>query len=193
MIKKKIILASSSPRRKELLSKLGIDFEVMDSGYMEDMNLKMKPTALAKYLSMGKAKAVAMKNNNCIIIAADTFVVLDGKIIGKPNSKDLAIKMLLNLNNRTVQIITGLSIMDTYSNKNFSEIVIGKVKFRKFSKSEAKNYIKHGESLDRAGAFAVQGLGAVLIERVTGDFNSIMGLPLFKVAKILNKLGVKIL
>lgn len=193
MQKKKIILASTSPRRKELMTRLRINFEVMDSGYEEDMTMKMLPVALAKFLSMGKAKAVAAKSKDCIIIAADTFVVHGNKLIGKPHTKEAATKMLNSINNKTIKIITGLAIIDTCSNKTFSEVEIGEVKFRKFSKSEIKNYVASGEPLDRAGAFAVQGLGSVLIEKVSGDFNSIIGLPLFKVAKILTKLGVKIL
>lgn len=193
MQKKKIILASTSPRRKELMTRLRINFEVMDSGYEEDMTMKMLPVALAKFLSMGKAKAIAAKSKDCIIIAADTFVVHGNKLIGKPHTKEAATKMLNSINNKTIKIITGLAIIDTCSNKTFSEVEIGEVKFRKFSKSEIKNYVASGEPLDRAGAFAVQGLGSVLIEKVSGDFNSIIGLPLFKVAKILTKLGVKIL
>lgn len=193
MQKKKIVLASTSPRRKELMTRLRIDFEVMDSNYEEDMTLKMLPVALAKFLSMGKAKAVAAKSKDCIIIAADTFVVHGNKLLGKPHTKEAATKMLNSINNKTIQIITGLAIIDTCSKKTFSEVEIGEVKFRKFSKSEIKNYVASGEPLDRAGAFAVQGLGSVLIENVSGDFNSIIGLPLFKVAKILTKLGVKIL
>lgn len=190
---RKVILASTSPRRKELMDRLRIDYEIIDSGYQEDMTLKMLPVALAKFLSTGKAKAVATKNKDCIVIAADTFVVHKNKLLGKPHTKEVAAKMLNSINNKTIQIITGLAIIDTCSNKTFSEVEIGEVKFRKFSKSEIKNYVESGEPLDRAGAFAVQGLGSVLIQKVSGDFNSIMGLPLFKVAKILTQLGVKIL
>lgn len=193
MIKKRILLASTSPRRKEIMSRLGIDFEIVDSGYEEDMSLKMLPVTLAKYLSMGKAKAVNTNGDDCIVVAADTFVTLENKVMGKPHSKEEAIKMLRSLSDKTVKIITGLAVIDTCSKKFFSEIGIGTVKIKKLSKSEIINYVESGEPMDKAGAFAVQGLGGVLIEKVSGDFNSIMGLPLFKVAKILTQLGVKIL
>ena len=193
MANKKIILASTSPRRQELMSRLKIDFEIVDSGYDEDMSLKKTPITLAKFLSLGKAKAVADRYKNSIIIAADTFVAFENKVMGKPHTAEVATKMLRSLSGKTAQIITGLAIIDTTTNKCFSEVEVGKVKFKKLSKSEIENYIKSGECLDRAGAFEVQGLGGVMIEKISGDFNSIVGLPLFKVAKILTKLGVKIL
>ncbi len=193
MIQKKVILASTSPRRKELMSRLKIDFQIVDSGYEEDMSLKMLPTALAKFLSMGKAKKAAKNYKDSIVVAADTFVTMGNKLLGKPQTKEVAVKMLQSLSNKTVQIITGLAIIDTSTNKHFSIVEIGKVKIKKLSKSEIENYINSGEPMGHAGAFAVQGLGGVFIEKISGDFNSIMGLPLFKVAKIFTKLGIKIL
>lgn len=193
MKQKKVVLASTSPRRKELMNRLKIEYKICDSGYEEDMGLKMLPTALAKFLSMGKAKTAAAKHNDCIVVAADTFVAMGNKLLGKPKTKEVAAKMLRTLSNKTVQIITGLAIIDACSKKQFSIVEVGKVKIKKLSKSEIENYIASGEPMGHAGAFAVQGLGGVFIEKISGDFNSIMGLPLFKVAKILTKLGVKIL
>lgn len=190
---KKIILASTSPRRRELFGKLRLLFTVEASDYEEDMTLKMPPLKLAKTLSYGKALAVAKKHQSGIVIGADTFVVFGNQLLGKPKSALEAKKMLEKLSGKRVDILTGLTIIDVASGKRVNTTDITKVYLKKLSKREINNYIASGEPLDKAGAFAIQGLGAVIIKKIEGDFMGAMGLPLFIVAKELKKLGVDVL
>ena len=190
---KKIILASTSPRRKELFTKLGLPFEIESSDYEEDMTLKIPPIKLAKVLSYGKAAAVAKKHKEGIVIGADTFVALKNHLLGKPKDKAEAKIMLKKLSGKRVDILTGLTIINISTGKKVSLTDIVKVYIRKLSESEIDNYIASGEPLDKAGAFAIQGLGAVIIKRIEGDFQSAMGLPLFILAKELKKMGINVL
>jgi len=189
----KIILASTSPRRKELLRQIGLEFEIVASDYEENMSLAMKPKVLVKYLSNGKAMSVARNYHEGFIIAADTFVVLKDKLLGKPRTAIEARKMLQQVSGRQVSILTGLTVYDVKKKKKISRVVEAKIFIKKLSDSEIKNYIKTGEPLDKAGAFAVQGVGAVLIKRIEGDYSGIVGLPLFELAEILRRFGVGIL
>lgn len=190
---KKIILASTSPRRKELFGKLRSPFVVEASDYEEDMTLKMSPIKLAKFLSYGKAAAVAKKHKSGIVIGADTFVVFNDHLLGKPKNKMEAKKMLKKLSGKRVDILTGLAIIDIDSGKKINTIDVTKVFIRKLSSQEIDNYVASGEPMDKAGAFAIQGLGAVIIKRIEGDFMGAMGLPLFILAKELKKFGVNVL
>lgn len=189
----KIILASTSPRRKELLKQIGLDFEVASSDYDEDMNLDKSPKVLAKYLSNGKAVAVAAKYKEGIVIAADTFVVLGDKLLGKPHTASVARKMLRQISGKKVSIITGLTVIDIKKKKKISKAIEAGIFIKKLTDKEINNYIKAGEPLDKAGAFAVQGVGAVLIKKIEGDYSGIVGLPLFELAEILKKMGVNVL
>lgn len=188
----KIILASASPRRKELLEKTGIPFIVEVSDYKEDMNLKLKPLELAKELSRGKAEAVARnhKDEDLLIIGADTFVVLKGKILGKPHTPERAKKMIKEMSGKAHSVITGFTIIDAKSGKEISKAVESKVVFRKLTNEEIENYVKTGEPLDKAGAYAIQEFGAVLIERIEGDYTNIVGLPLPALIEELRKFGI---
>lgn len=190
---KKIILASTSPRRRELFAKLRLPFAIEASDYEEDMSLKMPPTKLAKFLSLGKADAVAKKHKDGIVIGADTFVAFNNHLLGKPKSKAEAKLMLQKLSGKRVDILTGLTIIDIRSGKKVSVTDIVKVFIRKLSESEIDNYIASGEPMDKAGAFAIQELGAVIIKKIEGDFQSAMGLPLFILAKELKKFGIEVL
>lgn len=189
----KIILASTSPRRKELFAKLRLPFIIEAPDYEEDMTLKMPPLKLAKVLSNGKAMSVAKNHKTGIVIGADTFVVLNNKLLGKPKSEAEARKMLVSLSGKRVDILTGLTIIDVKSGKKVSFTDITKIYIKKLSPSEINNYIASGEPMDKAGAFAIQELGAVLIKRIEGDFMGSLGLPLFTLAKELKKLGVAVL
>lgn len=190
---KKIILASTSPRRKELIGKLGLSFEVEASDYEEDMSLKMSPSKLAMFLSKGKAMSVAKNHKTGIVIGADTFVVLGNKILGKPKSTQQAKVMLRDLSGKRVDIMTGFTIIDVVSGKKISRVNTVKVYIDKLSDGAIKNYIASGEPMDKAGAFAIQGLGSVIIKRIEGDFTGAMGLPLFALVRELKKFGVKVL
>lgn len=190
---KKIILASTSPRRKELFGKLELPFTVEASDYEEDMALKMSPRKLAITLSHGKALAVAKKHEDGLVIGADTFVVFNNHLLGKPKNKIEAVKMLEKLSGKRVDILTGLTIIDIASRKKISTTATTEVYIKRLSKQEINNYIASGEPMDKAGAFAIQGLGAVIIRKIEGDFLGAMGLPLFVLAKELKKFGVSVL
>jgi len=190
---KKIILAFTSPRRKELLEKLKIAFQVVASDYEEDMNLKLKPVELAKHLSQCKAEVVAKKYKNHIIISADTFIIFGNELLGKPHIKSKAKEMLKKISGKQCLAITGFTIIDSANNIIISKASKTKIYIKKLSTSEIDNYIKSGEPIDKAGAFAVQGLGSVFIEKIDGDFFNIVGLPLNALAKELKKVGVNIL
>lgn len=190
---KKIILASASPRRKELFGKLGLPFTVEATDYEEDMTLKIPPLKLARILSSGKAMAVAKKHRGGVVIGADTFIVHDNRLLGKPKDEREARKMLRKLSGQRVDILTGLTIINIDSGKKVSLTDITKVYIKKLSPKEITSYIKSGEPMGKAGAFAIQGLGAVIIKRIEGDFMGAMGLPLYILAKELKKMGINVL
>ncbi|OGF25072.1 septum formation protein Maf [Candidatus Falkowbacteria bacterium RIFOXYB2_FULL_47_14] len=189
---KKIILASTSPRRKKLLDQIGLRFKAVASGYEENMDLKMKPADLARYLSSGKARAVAKKYRNAIIIAADTFIALKNEILGKPGTDKQARITLKKISGRTLEVITGLTVIDTAADKEVSRAVITKVSVKKLGKDEIDAYVRTGEPLDKAGAFGIQEKGAVFIKKIDGDYSNVVGLPLGELFSILKKMNRKI-
>jgi septum formation protein len=190
---KQIIVASKSPRRKEIFEKTGLPFIVEESHYREDMSLSLSPTELAKYLSQEKAKAVAEKNSNAVIIAADTFVVLEDTILGKPHTPEKAKEMLRMLSGKINLVITGVTILDTETKNMESFVDQASVSIKQLTESEIDHYVQSGEPLDKAGAYAIQGLGATFIEKIEGDFYGVMGLPLFQVVERLKKFGIEVL
>jgi septum formation protein len=189
---RKIMLASASPRRKEILRKTGLNFSTCTSDYKEDINLSLKPRALAKFLSRKKAETVARKYKNAIIITADTFIVFKNRLLGKPHTDKEAKKMLNMLNGKAHSVITGFTIMDTASKKILSRSVETKVYFKKLGRKEINAYVRSKEPLDKAGAYAIQGLGSVFIERIDGDFLNVVGLPLLALTESLKKFGITV-
>ena len=190
---KRIILASSSPRRKELLEKIGLKFEVEPSNYKEDINSWSEPHELAREVSLKKAEAVASKHKNAIVIAADTFIVFRGKIMGKPDTEAEARKMLMTLRGKSHSVITGFTILDTDRNKVLTKSVETIIHIKNLTPEEIDAYVKSKEPLDKAGAYAIQGLGSVIVERIEGDYFNVMGLPLSALAEGLKEFGVRIL
>ena len=190
---KKIILASASPRRKEILGRTGLKFSVRSSNYKENLKIKMEPGKLARYLSRKKAEAVAHNCGNALIIAADTFIVVDGRVLGKPRSLKDAEQMLKKLSGRSHRVITGFTILDTETQKSLSRSVSTTVYFKELSREDILAYIRTGEPLDKAGAYAIQGIGAVLIEKISGDLSNVIGLPLAALMESLKKFGIDVL
>lgn len=188
---KKLILASTSPRRKEILSKTGLAFEVVPSDYEEDMTLDMPPEELAEFLSAGKAMAVASKNPGAIVIAADTFVVHEHHRLGKPHTPERAKEMLEMLSGKAHYIVTGVTIVAGDQVCSFHEKT--SVHMAELSEALIDQYIATGEPLDKAGAYALQELGAMLIEKTEGDFFNAMGLPLRRLVHELRAFGVEVL
>ncbi|MBN1191097.1 MAG: septum formation protein Maf [Dehalococcoidales bacterium] len=190
---RKIVLASASPRRKELLEKIGLKITVDPADFQEDMHPDLKPEGLAKYLSIGKAGSAARKYPDAIVIAADTFGVLRGKIIGKPGTADEARLMLMSLSGRSHRVITGFTIIDTAGHKSVTRVVETRVFIKQLSPMEILNYVKTGEPLDKAGAYAIQGLGALIVDKIVGDYYNVMGLPLKAMAESLREFGISVL
>jgi nucleoside triphosphate pyrophosphatase len=191
--KRKIILASASPRRREILALTGLDFQVDAGDYEETMDLPLEPHELARFLSRQKAEAVALKYGNALIIAADTFLLFEGGLLGKPRDERDAKRMLGRLNGRSHSVITGFTVLDTAKKQSFSDSVETKVYFRHLTAKEIFSYVKSGEPLDKAGAYGIQGLGALLVEKIEGDYFNVMGLPLGALARSLKKFGIRIL
>jgi septum formation protein len=189
---RKIVLASESPQRREILEMTGLKFTVCASDYEEELDLKLTPRALARFLSRKKAEVVAGRYKDAIIIAADTFIVFKGRLLGKPHTDEEAGKMLQMLNGRAHSVLTGFTIIDTDSNRALSRSVATRVYFKKLGCQEISSYVKSGEPLDKAGAYAIQGLGAALIHKIEGDYFNVVGLPLNAVKENLKKFGVRI-
>lgn len=192
MADKKIILASTSPRRKELLSETGLVFEIIAADYEEDMTVPLSPEELVLHLSRGKADSVALLNKDAIIIAADTIVALDGVVMGKPHTKEKAKEMLKMLSAKTHQVFTGLTIIDATSDKIVSRAVSSQVIFKKISDEEIDEYVDTGEPLDKAGAYAIQGLANKFIEGIEGDRSNIIGLPMATLLEELKNFGISV-
>lgn len=188
----KIILASTSPRRKELLRQIGLAVTVMPSDFEEDMSLNLSDAELAKTLALGKAKSVAKRLKKGVVIGSDTFIVFKKERIGKPKDKNDARKILKTLSGKTMKIYSGLAVIDLEKKKEFTDCEITELKLKKLSKKEIENYIKTGEPLDKAGAFAIQGRGAVFIQKINGCYSNVIGLPLYKLYLILQKSGIDI-
>lgn len=190
---KQLILASASAARKEILERAGVDFTVQASKYEEDMSLDMQPKELAIHLSRGKARDVALEYKNALILGADSFAALDGRLLGKPANPEEARQMLQSLSGRCHIFITGFTIIDTGINKEYSEAVETKVYFRKLNGEEIGNYLAKENVLNNAGAYIIQGLGGALIDKIDGDFSNVMGLPLSRVAAALKEFGLDVL
>ena len=184
-MKKNLILASASPRRRELLEKAGLQFIVVASNYEEDMTLRLSPPELVKFLSQGKAEAVRAAHPNSLILAADTIVVLGNQILGKPHTPERAKEMLTALSGTNHSIITGFTVLDSGSGKSISDAVETKVMFKKLSERQIDEYIATGEPLDKAGAYAIQLGGARFVERMEGDYANAIGLPVTEVLQAL--------
>jgi len=190
--KVKLILASGSPRRIELLKMLGCKFQIISSKDEEGINPRLSPIENAKRISRLKALNVASKISEGIVIAADTMVVLGKKILGKPKNKKEAEKMLRNLSGKEHRVITGLAAVNAETKKIMQDVVITKVRFRKLSKNLIDKYIATGEPLDKAGAYGIQGKASLLVESIKGDYFNVVGLPLNALNQLLEKFGMSL-
>lgn len=185
-----IVLASASPRRRELLTMLGVkDFKIIPAEGDEIIEEGLTPAEVVCALSRSKADEVSKKcGPSDVIIAADTIVVLDGDILGKPSDKNDAFRMLTLLSGRAHSVFTGVTLMR--GEKVFVEFEQTLVRFRNLTEREIEAYIENGEPMDKAGSYGAQGIGALFIEGIEGDFFNVMGLPLCRLSKMLEQLGV---
>ena len=182
----KIILASASPRRKELLETAGAEFEIIVADVDETVPEGTLPEDAAVMTAEKKAVAVAENHRNSIVIGADTIVVAGGKILGKPADKADACRMLSMLSGIEHQVITGVCL--ACADKKITFAQVSKVKFYDLTDDEINTYVETGEPMDKAGAYGIQGKGCVLVEKIEGDYFNIVGLPVARVMKELNKL-----
>lgn len=179
----KIILASASPRRKELLSYLNIDFTIIPS--KKDENASGSPEEVVKSLALQKASDIASKYKDCFVIGADTIVCLDNKVLGKPKNKDDAFRMLSMLSGRKHRVLTGVCVYSPISKEFRIEYDSTDVYFDDLSDEEINAYIATGEPFDKAGSYAIQGIGGAMISRIDGCASNVIGLPLPLLKKML--------
>lgn len=187
----KIILASASPRRRELLGNMGLDFSVLVSEADEDsVDKGVPPEIYVEELALLKAATTAkaiIDNKKAIVISADTIVVNNGEILGKPADRADAARMLRELSGRTHRVYTGFCVMRLSDAYTVCENVCTEVTFRPLTDEKIERYINSGECMDKAGAYGIQGLGAMLVEGIKGDYFSVVGLPVSALAAVLEK------
>ena len=182
-----IILASASPRRKEILKNANVKFKVMSSS-IEELTLENEsPCQMVMRLAFEKGMDIASSQKSDLIISADTIVVLDDNILGKPKDDIHARKMIINLSGRNHQVITGISLINLDNNKKIIDYVISNVKFKNLSEQDVNDYITTKEFLDKAGAYGIQGYGALLVDEIQGDYFNIVGLPISRLSDLLKK------
>lgn len=183
------ILASGSPRRKEILSAAGVKFSVLVSDADESAVNKDAPVGIyVQELALLKAAAAAkyvLKKKDAVIISADTIVTLDGKILGKPRDEDDAFDMLKSLSNRAHEVYTGYCVMRMSDGFTVCSSVKTEVLFKELDDDLIRRYIRTGEPMDKAGAYGIQGKGAILAEKINGDYFNVVGLPVSALAKTL--------
>jgi len=186
-----LVLASGSPRRKELLGNMGFSgFTVLKPDFDEDAVTAPDPGGLVEALSAGKAEAAAreVSDPEALLLAADTVVVLDGAVLGKPRDEADAFRMLSALSGRTHRVYTGVTL------RRGGEVLTGhevsEVTFRSLTEEEIRNYIATKEPMDKAGAYGIQGFGALLVEGIRGDYFNVMGLPVCRLGTMLKQFDV---
>lgn len=188
MSKPLFVLASKSPRRKALLQKIGINAQIIPSNVDESAYNKLDPQKMVTQLAMVKAADVARSmRGNTFVIGADTCVCLDGKIFGKPQSMEDAENMLKKLSGRTHQVYTGYCVISCSDGKAVSKCCATDVTFRTLTDKEIKAYVKTRECMDKAGAYGIQEKGAVFVEKIDGDYSSVVGLPVCALARLLSE------
>jgi len=188
-----LYLASASPRRSELLRQLGLKYEILPVDVDETpQNGEAGADYVARLAQLKARKAWAtLKHGGAPVLGADTAVVLDDEIFGKPSSQDDAIRMLTALSGRVHEVYTAVTVLDEL--KEAGQLSRTQVRFQPISKAQMIDYWQTGEPVDKAGAYAIQGLGAVLVEEIHGSYSGVMGLPLFETAHLLTNFGFRFL
>lgn len=190
----RVILASASPRRKELLERIGVKFEI-DPSTCEEIITDTDPAKVVLSLSKQKALDVASRYENALIIGADTIVSKDNQILGKPKDKNDAFRMLNLLQGDHHQVFTGVTVINKQGqqSKEYSFYCSSEVAFYSMTKEQINEYIDSGEPMDKAGAYAIQGKSAIYIKEITGDYNNIVGLPVAMLYQTLLLEGIDLL
>jgi septum formation protein len=183
----KVVLASGSPRRKQLLSTLGLPFEVVTSGVPEDVDPSLGPTEMVKMLAIAKADAVTSEVQEGVVIGSDTTISFEGVILGKPKDQEDAFKMLQMLRGKWHQVISGVAVIQMPNHHIEVSSVVTNIKMRNYSDEEISKYIETGEPMDKAGSYAIQGIGGALVENIDGCYNNVVGFPLCELVELLGK------
>lgn len=186
----RLILASASPRRHDLLQQTGLPFRVIPSNTDETHRPGETPAAYVQRVAADKAQAVSQEQPGFWILAADTIVTLNDDILGKPGSPEIARKMLTTLSGQTHQVMTAFVLLNETGQSAAAEVVTSEVTFKSISDTEIDAYLATGESFDKAGAYAVQGKGRVLVDRVSGSLTNVIGLPMDEVEAALHTAGL---
>lgn len=187
-----IILASQSPRRKELMGQIGLKFKVISPNVDEKVEGNPSPAQLVEELSLRKARAVEqLAGGEGLIIAADTVVALEGAVLGKPKTERDAFSMLSALSGNRHYVYTGVTVLR--QGRAVTQHEVTTVTFRELEPAEINSYIATGEPMDKAGAYGIQGLGALLVSGIQGDYFNVMGLPVYRLGRILAGLGLDLL
>ncbi|HHX17612.1 MAG TPA: septum formation inhibitor Maf [Clostridium sp.] len=194
----KIVLASSSPRRSQLLTQIGLKFDVIEPDIDETDGINLEASQLVKFLAYEKAHFVAknisknlQSNEKCLVIGADTIVEKE-KILGKPKNSKEAFEMLKYIQGSWHKVMTGIAVIDVATMKGISDFEITDVKMKELTDSTIKAYVDTKEPLDKAGAYGIQGLGSIFVEKINGCYFNVVGLPLSKLDTVLKKFGVSI-
>ena len=190
MAKPSLILASSSPRRREILDAMGLVFTVQTAAVDETLQQGEAASEMVVRLAASKATAIALQEEQ-VIIGADTAVVLGDEIFGKPADADDALRMLSRLSGQTHQVMTGVAVASVMGLNTILSVT--DVRFREISTDEARRYWQSGEPEDKAGAYAIQGRGGVFVEAIMGSYTGVVGLPVFETARMLHEAGLEVL
>jgi nucleoside triphosphate pyrophosphatase len=185
----KVVLASGSPRRHDLLRLIGVEHEVIPAYADESHTLGEKPDAHAERLARTKAEAVAADRRQSLVIGADTIVVVDDHILGKPRDVVDAARMLRMLSDRTHVVMTAVAV--SFEGRTLSVVEKVLVTFRDLAEDEIARYVATGEPMDKAGAYGIQGYGATIVTRIEGDYFAVMGLSLVRLVDLMGELGVR--
>lgn len=189
MIAQRVVLASASPRRRELLDLVGIAHEVAPADIDETYRDGEEAAAHAERLAREKGATIAARHPDAVVISADTIVVIDGLVLGKPRDESDAARMLSMLGGHTHVVLTAVAV--SYGARMRSGVEAVRVTFRSLDPARVRAYIATGEPMDKAGAYGIQGFGATLVERIDGDYFAVMGLPLARMVDLLEEVGVR--
>jgi len=187
-----IVLASTSPRRRELLGLLGLPFHIVPPTYQEIFSLHLSPIEQTRQLALGKAQSVASQHPQDLVIGSDTVIEIDGRLLGKPENMKEAETMLRQLRDRRHQVHTGVAVIHQATNIYMDFVETAQVWIKSFNETTLNSYLDTKESMGKAGAYSIQGEGAQLIEKIEGDYPTVVGLPLWRTAKILERFGINL-
>lgn len=183
-----VVLASSSPRRTQLLDLVGIKHVVQPADIDETLRAGESPQAYAERLAREKSEAIATKNRAALIVAADTIVVIDGLVLGKPKDVADAERMLAMLSGRSHTVMTAVAC--NHESRMASDVEVVDVTFMPLSEDDIRGYVATGEPMDKAGAYGIQGYGATIVRRIDGDYFAVMGLALVRMVALMREVGV---